>query len=191
MDQNAGGYRIGDTKGLNGHSGYRKQLYYLGGKPPVGKASLPSGVQRNMPRSKLTGWVKYFDQAYNHKTKQADLTNGLPGGATHIMVCGSKAGNPATIMLCAAAKKADVLRKTGSTSSASGPYNGVYWYNYQGKSFGFSDSKAIQLSSADVRSGSGRLSWHMDQNAGGYRIGDTKGLNGHSGYRKQLYYAKN
>ena len=107
---------------------------------------LPSGVQHNVPSSKLSGWVKYFDQPYSQVTKQADLTRGLPGGATHIMVCGSRTGS-SSLMLCAAASKADVLRKTSSTSSASGPYNGVYWYNYGGKSFGFSDSRSITLNS--------------------------------------------
>ena len=149
-------------------------------------AFLPSGVQYNVPSSKLSGWVKYFDQPYSQVTKQADLTRGLPGGATHIMVCGSRTGS-ASLMLCAAASKADVLRKTSSTSSASGPYNGVYWYNYVGKSFGFSDSRSIGLYSADTNSGSGRLSWHIDQGMGGYRIGNAKFLYNFN-YRKQLYY---
>ena len=148
---------------------------------------LPSGVQHNVSSSKLSGWVKYFDQPYSQVTQQADLTRGLPGGATHIMVCGSRTGS-ASPMLCAAASKADVLRKTGSTSSASGPYNGVYWYNYRGKSFGFSDSRSIKLDSADTISGSGRLSWHIDRSDGGYRIGNTIKLNKATNYRKQLYY---
>ena len=150
-------------------------------------AFLPSGVQHNVPSSKLSGWVKYFDQPYSQVTTQADLTRGLPEGATHIMVCGSRTGS-SSLMLCAAASKADVLRKTSSTSSASGPYNGVYWYNYVGKSFGFSDSRAIRLNTADTNSGSGRLSWHIDQSYGGYRVGDTKKLNKATNYRKQLYY---
>ena len=143
-------------------------------------------MQHNVPSSKLSGWVKYFDQPYSQATKQADLTHGLPGGATHIMVCGTKVG-ASSPMLCAAASKADVLRKTSSTSSASGPYNGVYWYNYGGKSFGFSDSRSIRLGSADTNSGSGRLSWHIDQSQGGYRIGNAKSLY-NINYRKQLYY---
>ena len=151
-------------------------------------AFLPSGVQHNVPSSKLSGWVKYFDQPYSQVTKQADLTRGLPGGATHIMVCGIRAGS-SSLMLCAAARKADVLRRTYSPSSASGPYNGVYWYNYGGKSFGFSDSRLIKLGSADTYSGSGRLSWHIDVSGnGGYRVGNTKGLYKATNYRKQLYY---
>jgi hypothetical protein len=51
--------------------------------------------------------------------------------------------------------------------------NGVYWYNYEGRAFGFSPEQSIQLASGDVSSINSeyRLSWYVDRGVGGYRVG--------------------
>jgi hypothetical protein len=51
--------------------------------------------------------------------------------------------------------------------------NGVYWYNYEGRSFGFSPEQSIRLDAADVSSSNSnyRLSWYVDRGIGGYRVG--------------------
>jgi hypothetical protein len=66
--------------------------------------------------------------------------------------------------------------------------NGVYWYNCDKQSFGFAASSRISLNSADTSSEQceRRLSWHLDQTSGGYRVGCTTNLNSDSSYYKQI-----
>ncbi len=51
--------------------------------------------------------------------------------------------------------------------------NGVFWYNYVGRSFGFSPNENVYLNSADTSSDSAndRMSWEIDNGSGGYRAG--------------------
>ena len=65
--------------------------------------------------------------------------------------------------------------------------NGVYWYHWKNQSFGFSDTKNIQLGSADLADGTHKLSWHLT-GRGGYRIGEIKNLNGSDMFEKLIFY---
>lgn len=52
--------------------------------------------------------------------------------------------------------------------------DGVYWYFTPNQSFGFSPSPIIQQDSADIYDDNidnQRVSWHLDQGVGGYRLG--------------------
>ncbi len=66
--------------------------------------------------------------------------------------------------------------------------NGVYWYNFPGRSFGFSPSADVYLNSADTTSSDPgrRLSWHIDNGSGGYRAGSYYPS---SNYYKEVYVA--
>merc|ERR1719161_1295810 len=59
--------------------------------------------------------------------------------------------------------------------------NGVYWYSVNSKSNGFAPNSHVQLNSADVGdlwdNCHRRLSWHLGQSVGGYRVGCAKWLN--------------
>ena len=56
--------------------------------------------------------------------------------------------------------------------------SGVWWYYTPGQSFGFSPTNIISQTSADSHSEGAeyRLSWHLDQNVGGWRLGSLIGL---------------
>ena len=58
-------------------------------------------------------------------------------------------------------------------------HNSVYWYYTSSKSFGYSADSSISQSSADIGSTNAnlRLSWHLDQGFGGFRIGTLTYLN--------------
>ena len=56
---------------------------------------------------------------------------------------------------------------------------------------GFASSPGVRLNSADVEFGVNsmdRLSWHLDQSHGGYRVGATASLNDdHQWYKIVMY----
>eukprot|EP01036_Dinobryon_divergens_P039147 gene39147-51535_t len=73
-----------------------------------------------------------------------------------------------------------------SITTASGPFNGVYWYRNPLFSFGFADSESISLSPADAIPGDSRLSWHLTGVDGGYRAGNIMSLNVDNTWQKNI-----
>ena len=68
--------------------------------------------------------------------------------------------------------------------------NGVYWYFTPSLSFGFSRNPLILQNEADVSpiDGDARLSWHLDLNVGGFRLGSIPPyLNDATTYQKAIY----
>ena len=70
--------------------------------------------------------------------------------------------------------------------------NGVYWYFTPSFSFGFSRDALINQDKADNLStdGDARLSWHLDLNVGGFRLGsilNSPNLNFATDYMKAIY----
>lgn len=92
---------------------------------------------------------------------------------------------PSTLALLAAGERASVLTET--TDNTTTLHNGSEWYLSPGQSMGFAyGGTTVQLDSADVQSGDqdwARLSWHLgyidlvQYIKGGYRLGETTGLN--------------
>ena len=66
---------------------------------------------------------------------------------------------------------------------------GVYWYNYDGKSFGFAPTANIFLEDADTYDigSSKRVSWHVNGEAGGWRAGEVNSLTNDNVWRKVIY----
>ncbi len=56
--------------------------------------------------------------------------------------------------------------------------SGVWWYYTPGKSIGYSPTSSIYQNSADTSSDGAeyRLSWHLDGNGGGWRLGTSTSL---------------
>ena len=65
----------------------------------------------------------------------------------------------------------------------------VYWYRTAGKSFGFAPSGTIRQTTADNEdlTNAQRLSWLLDQNIGGYRVGALRSLQDNALWRKIIY----
>ena len=60
-----------------------------------------------------------------------------------------------------------ILTPTTSTSIATTYNNGLNWYNFVGKSFGFAANSNINLFPVDTNTGVDRLSWNIDNGFGG------------------------
>jgi hypothetical protein len=67
----------------------------------------------------------------------------------------------------------DSVFQTSSNPFEAHENNGLFWYNYATYSFGFSAVSDIELNPMDISSenSQSRLSWVIDQDLGGYRIG--------------------
>eukprot|EP00277_Geminigera_cryophila_P035483 CAMPEP_0173125524 /NCGR_PEP_ID=MMETSP1102-20130122/56473_1 /TAXON_ID=49646 /ORGANISM="Geminigera sp., Strain Caron Lab Isolate" /LENGTH=510 /DNA_ID=CAMNT_0014034419 /DNA_START=218 /DNA_END=1748 /DNA_ORIENTATION=+ len=110
---------------------------------------------------------------------------------------GAKSSSDASAFAVLAFLPTSDLVTSSSTSQAYGPSNGVYWYYFPRQSVGFASSSSISLSSADVSDSfssdsdsgtcSSRLSWHLDQSAGGWRAGCATSLNSDPTWRKMMF----
>ncbi len=87
---------------------------------------------------------------------------------------GARKASSGQILIGAFGLSEDVFQAT--TDAFNGHLsNGVYWYNYVGRAFGFAAEQSIDLSPGDVSSSDSenRLSWLLDIGLGGYRAGSV------------------
>jgi hypothetical protein len=158
----------------------------------VQPALVPRGVVQDQPMSILDGWTSCMDEPYSYTLTMAHLDSVVPAKVSHVFVGAVKDGR---IVLGAFGARSEVMKRTSSTTVAHQD-NGVWWYFYNDKSFGFSPVEAIKLNGADtceVRVAE-RLSWHVTAaGSTGYRAGVNKGLSssgdGGDAYRKVIYTA--
>lgn len=131
--------------------------------PPLG------GVQYGLSLQELLqqGWQVQYHQPYSHPTSLADLD---PGRGEWLLVGARKRGHD-ELILAAAARREDVLRRTKGGSDVH-ESNGTFWYCWEGKAFGFAGSLKVTLSAADTEHSfpESRLSWHIN-GGGGWRAG--------------------
>ncbi len=88
------------------------------------------------------------------------------------MFVGAREASTGRILLGAYGLSDDVFETTSDVYNGHAS-NGVYWYNYQGRAFGFSAEQGINLSPGDISSSNSesRLSWLVGRKVGGYRAG--------------------
>ena len=132
-----------------------------------------SGVAHNLPISVLEaqGWVEVYRRPYSHATSEEEIRAAVDGYGS--MLVGAKASSGETLELCAAGEVGKVLKPTHSRYDFH-EENGAHWYFWEGKAFGFSKGKQVDLFWADVCQfqGDDRLSWVLD-GRGGWRVGKT------------------
>ena len=65
----------------------------------------------------------------------------------------------------------------------------AYWYMTSGYSFGFSPIYLVSQHTADTYNLSDplRLSWHLNTNSGGWRLGTINSLDASTNYKKYLF----
>jgi hypothetical protein len=127
------------------------------------------------------GWKTWSDKPYNHATKKGDIQ---PTSGDCVLWGSKRSAGDTKLALAAFAKRTAVHNKKFVQA------NGLYWYTEHGKSNGFTKHKSISLGAADTGSQNGdlRLSWHLDRGSGGWRSGNTKGLNSNTAWRKVVMY---
>jgi hypothetical protein len=138
----------------------------------------------NVDVSSLGAYTVCMDSLYRDSTTQAKLS-ACASNPDQYVVVGAKQEGSSTLALMAVARASEAFALHCDARLV----NGAYWYNCDRNSFGFAGSSSISLSSADTAHDqcAYRLSWHVDQNVGGYRAGCTIGLNDDSKYYKQIY----
>lgn len=68
-------------------------------------------------------------------------------------------------------------------------YNAAWWYFSKKRSFGFSPTSRIEQENADRfnKTDRLRLSWHINNQVGGYRLGNITDLNDSEKYKKYIF----
>jgi len=135
--------------------------------------------QRTLLKS---GWKVWSDTPYSHPTQKKDVQ---PTSGACVLWGAKRSSGYTTFTVAAIGRRKKIENKELVEE------NGLWWYSSTkgGKqSCGFSDTKSLRLGSADTMPGNKRLSWHYTQRYGGYRAGDTKGLNSNNRWRKVVMY---
>jgi hypothetical protein len=146
----------------------------------------PFGIQYgNITLSKLAdhGCSVCFDETYSTPTTSARIE----ACAGSYLFVGARLTTDDKFELGAFAAAEDIKTKTALNT----PHlaNGVYWYFTPGVSFGFLNSTILLQNQADIATSDGksRLSWHLDMNIGGERVGNHLELNQGAAYHKSIY----
>ncbi|CAF0991711.1 unnamed protein product [Brachionus calyciflorus] len=158
---------------LDGGGGWR--LDYISGLIP--KYSICSLINN--------GFLKVLDQFYSFNTTTLDLMNARSNCNSNSILCAAGGlVNSDILELVACGNCFQIM--TNTTLNTPKLVGSVYWYLTPGKSFGFSPSFTISQTTSDQfnLSDPQRLSWHLDQPIGGWRLGNLS-LNDNS-YRKVL-----
>lgn len=150
---------------------------------------IPYGVQLNITTDTIPkSWSVVYEAPYSDHTKTSDFSRITDG----CIFMGAKTNQHARTYVLGAFAETKVFLDPGKDNTkVAYLHNGVYWYNYNGKSVGFAPNSIITLNSADVKApdSSGcelRLSWHLGQSFGGWRAGCKTGLNKNTVWWKVL-----
>ncbi len=137
----------------------------------------PTGIQQNVSEQTLreNGWTKVYEQTYGTPIGQS--TTAIRPSGKYVILSGKAVGS-ATILLAAAAPTAQVFTETVINTPQL--LNGAYWYytlsttDPEQGSIGFAPTNSINQNSADYGNWTDplRLSWHLMEGSGGYRLGD-------------------
>jgi hypothetical protein len=145
----------------------------------------PSGIQQNVSEQTLidNGWTKFYEQTYGTITA---TTAPLRPSEQYVILAGKAVGS-STIILAAAAPTSAVFAVTVLNTPQL--LNGTYWYNTPSNSIGFAPTATISQNIADQQDTSSvlRLSWHLNNTQGGWRLGSLTELNYSTAYLKQVW----
>ncbi|CAF0865388.1 unnamed protein product [Brachionus calyciflorus] len=133
------------------------------------------------------GFQKVYDQFYSHRTMSSDLTTARSYCNSNSILCaGGGLVDSDILELVACGNCFQILTET--LIDAPNRVGSAYWYMTTGKSFGFSPIFTITQNTADTHDYSDplRLSWHFDQNAGGWRLGTLTSLDNNIQYKKYI-----
>ena len=153
----------------------------------------PSGPQQNVSEQTLrnNGWTLFYEQTYG--TAIGNTTTPIRPSGQYVILSGKAVGST-TILLAAAAPTAQVFTETVLNTPQL--LNGTYWYYTLATncptcgSIGFAPTSSITQNSADT-SNTGdplRMSWHLQDGLGGYRLGTFLDVSNNSTtYLKQVW----
>jgi len=152
----------------------------------------PSGIQQNVSEQTLrnNGWTLFYEQTYG--TAIGNSVTPIRPSGKYVILSGKAVGST-TILLAAAAPTAQVFTETVIDTPQL--LNGTYWYYTLATncgecgSIGFAPTNSITQNSADTSNTEDplRMSWHLQAELGGYRLGTDLSLNNSTAYLKQVW----
>ena len=160
---------------------------------------LPEGPQTNVPVDTVTGggWTECYRDTYDNHLDAETVLARCPGDK--LMLSCRPTGN-STLTLLAQGDRSDVTFDTGNNSDVTHIANGVGWYfNISGfdetglgqNAWGFVRAgDSVEKNNCDIdTSGANdeRLCWHLQKTNGGYRCGETRGLNDSVDFERIVY----
>jgi hypothetical protein len=120
-----------------------------------------------------------YNYPYNHATKTSEILNLRSNCSTTTIMCvgGSNSQSDPLLKVVACGNCLSITTQTILNQPKF--YGSAYWYFTENQSFGFSPSSNINQNQADDfdLSSNERLSWHLDQGIGGWRLGSKVSLN--------------
>jgi hypothetical protein len=134
-----------------------------------------SGVQENVPETKLKGWQQCYSGTYDEALAVAIPTILQQCTLGRLLLACRPTGSTSFDVL-AMGNSADVLFDCGTTASCVHQGNGVGWYFSTNFSWGFAPGgQPVNRANCDTFAGSDRLCWHTDGQAG-YKCGSNVAL---------------
>ena len=151
----------------------------------------PSGIQQNVSEQTLidNGWTKFYEQTYGTVIGNSTIT--IRPSGQYVILTGKAVGS-STLPILSAAPTAQVFTQTVINTPQL--INGTYWYNTPNQSIGFAPTGTLNQFQGDIQDLSDplRLSWHLHNYTGGWRLGEINDLNGtelnfSTAYLKQVW----
>ena len=146
--------------------------------------AFPAGIQYSVLLSDLNANCSIcIDTPYSNSTTFAEIA----ACAGPYLFVGARKSQDSTFLLGAYDSTDNILQETElNTPHLS---NGVYWYFSPGYSFGFLGNADLHQNAADIGGTLpySRLSWHIDQNIGGFRAGLHTYLDNDHSWQKSIY----
>ena len=144
-------------------------------------------MQQNVAPATMTGWTQCYTGTFQDDLPVGTVLSQCPKGK--LMLACRPVGQ-ANWNLAAMGLRNDVLFDCGSQNSCTHQANGVGWYFSSSWSWGFvSGADPVARNSCDTDAGPLRLCWHTGQNVGGYRCGDSSGLNSDPSWQRGVFQA--
>ena len=136
----------------------------------------PSGIQQNVSEQTLidNGWTKFYEQTYGTVIGNSTIT--IRPSGQYVILTGKAVGS-STLPILSAAPTAQVFTQTVINTPQL--INGTYWYNTPNQSIGFAPTGTLNQFQGDIQDLSDplRLSWHLLDFNGGWRLGEINILN--------------
>ncbi|CAF0727637.1 unnamed protein product [Brachionus calyciflorus] len=148
------------------------------------------GLVNNYSISLLTynGFRIVYEALYSHRLNSSDLTGLRNQCNLNSVICvgGSKVGS-SILHLAACANCLSVLTETPLNSPRK--VGSAFWHFTPKESFGFAPNSEINQNNADFSNhyDNSRLSWHIDRNGGGWRLGSIIYLNNDTSHKRYIF----
>lgn len=153
---------------------------------------LPVGPQVDVPVAVVStgGWIECYRDTYDNELNAETVLERCPGD---LLMLSCRTTGSDTLTLLAQGLRSDVTFDTGVNQDVTHIANGVGWYFANVYSWGFVRAgDSVSKNECDTDSSGAndeRLCWHLTD-SGGYRCGETQGLNDSVVFERIVYTEK-